>query len=229
MALSATAFTVWSQSDVNEKVYAVSLFTTALVIWQALRWRDTGRTTTRLVAIVLILALTSTNHLMGLLVAPALLLFVLRVDARALLRPRLWMAAVPAAALAVSVNFFLPIRAAQRPVLAEGAPACGSAMGAAASVYTWGHAGCEALSAELTRAQYQKPSARLDPTVYPERQVPRSAAQLGWQMANWAQYFDWQWGRSVAGADPLFGGARPLLSLLFLVLGGLGAPGAVAA
>ncbi|MGH7574822.1 MAG: protein O-mannosyl-transferase family, partial [Longimicrobiales bacterium] len=38
--LSATAFTVWNQSNVNEKVYTVSLFTIALLSWLAFRWRD---------------------------------------------------------------------------------------------------------------------------------------------------------------------------------------------
>ena len=38
--VSATAFTVWNQSNVNEKVYTVSLFTIALLSWLAFRWRD---------------------------------------------------------------------------------------------------------------------------------------------------------------------------------------------
>src|SRR5690606_2423636 len=38
--ISATAFTVWNQSNVNEKVYTVSLFTIALLTWLAFRWRD---------------------------------------------------------------------------------------------------------------------------------------------------------------------------------------------
>src|SRR5688572_1485858 len=38
--VSATAFSVWNQSNVNEKVYTVSLFTIALLSWIAFRWRD---------------------------------------------------------------------------------------------------------------------------------------------------------------------------------------------
>ena len=38
--VSATAFTVWNQSNVNEKVYTVSLFTIALLSWLAFHWRD---------------------------------------------------------------------------------------------------------------------------------------------------------------------------------------------
>src|SRR5689334_6841424 len=38
--LGATAFTVWSQSVVNEKVYTISLFGLALVSWLTGRWCD---------------------------------------------------------------------------------------------------------------------------------------------------------------------------------------------
>ena len=37
--ISATAFTVWSQSNVNEKVYTVALFTIALLTWLLFRWQ----------------------------------------------------------------------------------------------------------------------------------------------------------------------------------------------
>ncbi len=223
VAISATAFTVWNQSDVTEKVYGISFFTTALASWMALRWRDTGRRTEPLVGLVFLVALTATNHLRGVLVVPALLLFVWLVDGGALLRPRLWIGGAALGALALSVQLFLPIRAAERPVLAEGEPTCASAAGAVASVYTWGAAGCPALSAEIRREQYGKPSILLDPTVYPGQVVPRSAALLASQLENYIQYFDWQWARSVAGHRVLFGGARPLVTLVFLLLGLAGA------
>src|SRR3970040_660860 len=38
--VSATAFTVWNQSNVNEKVYTVSLLTIALLTWLAVRWQE---------------------------------------------------------------------------------------------------------------------------------------------------------------------------------------------
>jgi hypothetical protein len=219
VVVSATAFTVWNQADVTEKVYAICFFTTALVTWLALRWRDTGRKTRDLVVVAVVLALSATNHLMGVLVVPALLAFVLLVDGRALLRPRLWLAGVPLVALALSVQLFLPVRAAQRPVLSEADPTCPSAVSAVESVYTAGHAGCEALSSALTRKQYGKPPITADPTVYPQEVRPRSASLIAAQVLNYAQYFDWQWARSVAGHHTLFGGARPLFTLAFLVLG----------
>ncbi|MEJ2218200.1 MAG: hypothetical protein P8099_16445, partial [Gemmatimonadota bacterium] len=118
--------------------------------------------------------------------------------------------------------FFLPIRASQRPVLSEADPACPSAVSAVESVYTGGHAGCVPLSSVLTRRQYGKPPITVDPTIYPQEVRPRSANLIAAQVMNYAQYFDWQWARSVDGHDTLFGGARPLFTLVFLILGLVG-------
>ena len=38
--VSATTFTVWNQSVVNEKVYTVSVLSIALVLWLVVRWAD---------------------------------------------------------------------------------------------------------------------------------------------------------------------------------------------
>src|ERR671915_243428 len=38
--IGATAFTVWNQSVVNEKVYTISLLGVALVSWLTFRWID---------------------------------------------------------------------------------------------------------------------------------------------------------------------------------------------
>jgi hypothetical protein len=107
--LSATAFTVWNQSNVNEKVYTLSLFTTALVSWLLLRWRDCGRSVPRLLAIVFLISLSSTNHLMGALVAPAALLFVCMVDRRAVLRWKVLAPAVLVAGVGLLPQLFLPL------------------------------------------------------------------------------------------------------------------------
>src|SRR5437773_761034 len=68
---AATAFTVWNQSVVNEKVYTFSLLSIALILWFILRWDDQPAGTGHdhyLLLIVYLLALTSTNHMMGVLV-----------------------------------------------------------------------------------------------------------------------------------------------------------------
>ena len=88
--VSATSWTVWNQSTVNEKVYTLSLLSIAVVMWLVVRWGDDEPGTHRdrwLVLIAYVLALTSTNHMMGVLALPALAVYVLWTDWRTVLRP----------------------------------------------------------------------------------------------------------------------------------------------
>src|SRR3989441_681523 len=76
---AATAFTVWNQSVVNEKVYTLSLLSVALVLWLILRWDDQPLGEAHdhhLLLIVYLLALTATNHMMGVLVGPAVVVLL---------------------------------------------------------------------------------------------------------------------------------------------------------
>jgi len=76
---AATAFTVWNQSVVNEKVYTLSLVSVALVLWLILRWDDQPAGEAHdhyLLLIVYLLALTATNHMMGVLVGPAVVVLL---------------------------------------------------------------------------------------------------------------------------------------------------------
>ncbi len=69
--VSATSFTVWNQSVVNEKVYTLSLLSIALILWLIVRWDDQPAGDAHdhhLLLIVFLLALTATNHMMGVLV-----------------------------------------------------------------------------------------------------------------------------------------------------------------
>ena len=104
--VGATSWSVWNQSTVNEKVYTVSLLSIALVMWLVVRWGDDEPGTHRdrwLVLIAYVLALTSTNHMMGVLALPALAVYVLWTDWRTVLRP--WaIVTFWALLLAVSVN-----------------------------------------------------------------------------------------------------------------------------
>jgi hypothetical protein len=88
--VGATAFTVWNQSVVNEKVYTVSLFFIALILWLAVRWHDLEIGDHRdgiLLLIAYLITLTSTNHLMGVLAGVAALVYVATTDWRQALRP----------------------------------------------------------------------------------------------------------------------------------------------
>ena len=233
VVISATAFTVWNQSNVNEKVYTVSLFTIALLSWLALRWRDSrsggtatgfgqGKDDNLLLLMVFILALSVGNHLMAFLMAPALVLFILLVEPRTFANWRLYAAAVPILILGLSIHLFLPLRAGLDPIINEADPSCPSVTSAIQSVVTYGKSGCESLSAALAREQYSKPSVMTDPTD-PRLESPRGIGLMIAQIGNWVQYFDWQWSRSVGGMDPTFPPARMIFTLLFTALGVIGA------
>lgn len=225
--ISATAFTVWNQSNVNEKVYTVTLFTIALLSWLAFRWREhlgRGKDDNLILLMVFILALSVGNHLMAFLAAPALVAFILLVEPRTLLNWRLYAAGVVAVILGLSVHLFLPIRSGLNPVINEAAPTCETVSSALVSVVTMGSAGCPDLSAALAREQYDKPSMFLDPVAYRRGQeVPRGASLLVAQYMNYFQYFDWQWARSVQGLYSYLPPARVVFTLGFIFLGLFGA------
>jgi len=211
--VSSTAFTVWSQSNVNEKVYTVSLLTIAILSWLAVRWQENlgkGKDDNLLILMAFVLALSVGNHLMAFLAAPAVGLFILYVHPQTLLNWRLYVAGAAAAVLGLTIHLFLPIRAGLSPVINEAAPTCpdiGSAIGA---VVTYGRVGCEALSEALNRTQYSKPPL-----------VPRQAP-LSSQFTNYLQYFDWQWARSL-GDTGVFARIRLPFTMLFTGFGVWGA------
>ncbi|HEY3280019.1 MAG TPA: DUF2723 domain-containing protein [Gemmatimonadales bacterium] len=77
--VSAAAFTVWNQSVVNEKVYTLSLLSIALILWLIVRWDDQPAGEAHdhhLLVIVYLLALTATNHMMGVLVGPVVIILL---------------------------------------------------------------------------------------------------------------------------------------------------------
>jgi hypothetical protein len=208
--LSATAFTVWNQSNVNEKVYTVSLFTIALLSWLAVHWRENvgrGKDDNLLVLMVFILALSVGNHLMAFLAVPAIVLFVLLVHPRTLLNWRLYLASAVATFLGLTIHLYLPLRAGLDPLINEASPTCESLGGALLSILTWGMGGCENLSDALQRTQYAKPSVW-------ERMAP-----LHMQYVHYLQYFDWQWARALQGTQAVFAVARLPFTLLFTGLG----------
>ena len=218
--VGATSWTVWNQSTVNEKVYTVSLLSIALVMWLVVRWGDDEPGTHRdrwLVLIAYVLALTSTNHLMGVLALPALVVYVLWTDWRTVLRPWAivtfyalllaltgeWIAMLHGGAaggllilltlgvlgyavwktprdplvylgllaviVGISLNYFwLPLRAAQYPAINEGEP-----VGFLS----------QSLQDVLNRVQYGKPP------------LSQRQATFGSQLANFWQYFSWQFAR----------------------------------
>jgi hypothetical protein len=234
--ISATAFTVWNQSVVNEKVYTVSLMTIALLTWLIFRWRDNlgrGKDDNLLILIIFLLALSLGNHLMAFLVAPAMVLYVIWVHPRVLTRWRLYAFAALAWILGLSAQLYLPIRAAQRPVISEADPRCESLVDATVEILrlhppvslvgdSRENDRCRPLAESLRREQYRKPPLNLNPIFYPQ-EVPRDFQLIKWQFINYAQYFDWQWARSLDGRSTFFAWLRAPFTLLFVLLGLLGA------
>ncbi len=93
---SATAWTVWNQSTVNEKVYTVSLLSIALIVWCMVRWADLPAGPRRnglLVLACYLGSLTSTNHLMGVLALPVVAVYVLWTEPKLLREPWVWLMA----------------------------------------------------------------------------------------------------------------------------------------
>jgi hypothetical protein len=235
--ISATTFTVWNQSVVNEKVYTVSLMTVALLTWLVFRWRDNlgrGKDDNLLILIVFLLGLSLGNHLMAFLVAPAILLFVIWVNPRVLMRWRLYAFASLAWFLGLSAQLFLPIRAEADPVISEAAPKCESVVDATIDIARLhpplsllgpkqANDRCPALAQSLRREQYRKPPLNMNPIFFPYRQIPRDFCLLKWQFINYAQYFDWQWARSLDGSNTFFAWLRAPFTLIFLLLGLVGA------
>ena len=210
--MGATAYTVWNQSNVNEKVYTVSVAVVAAASWLLLRWYDQQDEPAGLRALLValyVMVLGAANHLMSVIPLPAFGLFVLLATPGVLLRKGFWVRAVPLVVLGLSFNVFLPIRAAQDPIINEGDPTCASAGEVVMAIYTNGKAGCPALASTLSREQYAKPPMN-------ERQAPFRD-----QLLNYFQYFDWQWARGAdLGSLPM--GARLPATTLFMALGFMG-------
>ncbi len=215
--VGATAFTVWSQSNVNEKVYTVSLLVVAVVTYLAMVWEDhvgTPRGDRIFVLAAFLIGLGAANHTMSLLPVAAVAVFLLWHDWKTLLRWKL----VATSALFLAIGFsvqvmFVPIRSAQNPIIDEADAECESLLSAAVtplkllpivSGLVPDEAACEPLRASLAREQYGKPSLL-------ERQSPFAA-----QLAMFSQYFDWQWAHTLPAR------ARWLATLLFIFLGLVG-------
>lgn len=211
--IGATAFTVWNQSVVNEKVYTVAMLGLAVSAWCALRWHDTrthgssafGPSDAFLVLIAYVCGLGYANHPAGFLPLPAIGLFVLLRQPGALLRWRTLSAAVLLLGVGLTPFLFQPIRAAHRPVINVGEPtAC---------------AGAPELSCTFSAETWQKLMSNVSREQYGGHNVVDRQAPIGAQFAMWWQYFEWQWMRDAWQAHPR---GQQVLALCVLALGVFG-------
>ena len=206
--IGATAFTVWAQSVVNEKVYTVSLLGLALVSWLTVRWCDEpyGFKADRLLVMIAYLSgLGFANHMAGFLALPAVAVAVPLRRPDTMIRWRLLLAIAGALALGMTPFLTQPLRAAHFPAINEGEPTgCATQIGIDC---TLSKATFDRFMYNLNRSQYQKPGLT-------DRQAPFIA-----QFEMWWLYFRWQWLRDPLGGHP---GIQQLLATLLLFLGGLG-------
>src|ERR1700704_4049374 len=90
--IGATAFTVWNQSVVNEKVYTVSLLFFTIVSWLMIQWiedPDSPRADRLLILVAFLLGLGYSNHPAGFLPLPAAGVAMLMTRWRTILRWKL--------------------------------------------------------------------------------------------------------------------------------------------
>jgi hypothetical protein len=202
--VSATAFTVWNQSVVSEKVYTITLAIFAAIAWLMVRWADdpdAPNADRKLIVVAYLIGLGYANHMGGILAAPAVAIAVLAIRPQAVLRPRLL--ATGAAALLLGLTPFImqPIRAAHFPEINMGeTTGCLTEMRtdcvlSEKTMTLWGE--------HLNRSQYPKPKMF-------ERQAP-----FPQQVGMWWLYFKWQWLRDLHMRQP---GLQTALALLYLVL-----------
>jgi hypothetical protein len=206
--IGAAAFTVWSQSVVNEKVYTVSLLGLAVVSWLIVRWCDDpdGPKADRLLLLIAYLSgLGYANHMAGFLALPAVAAAVAIRRPKTLLRWKFLLAATGALVLGMTPFLTQPLRAAHFPAINEGEPTgCATSIGVGC---TFSKATYDRFMYNFNRGQYSKPALS-------QRQAPFEA-----QVGMWWLYFRWQWLRDPFNSHPAL---QQMLATLFLLLGGLG-------
>ena len=204
--IGATAFTVWNQSVVNEKVYTVSLLFFTIVSWLMIEWMenpDGPKADRILILVAFLLGLGYSNHPAGFLPLPAAGVAILAMRWRTLLRWKLVLAALGALVLGLTPFIYEPVRAAYFPGINEGAPtACATKLEASC---TFDKLTLDRLKANINREQYGQKL---------ERGAPYSA-----QVGMWWFYFKWQWLRDSHQTMP---GLQFVVAFIFLVLGLLG-------
>ena len=207
--IGATAFTVWNQSVVNEKVYTVSLVGLAVICWLTVRWCDNpeGRVADRLLVLVAyLLGLGYANHMAGMLAAPAVGLAILVRRPSTVLRWKLLLACAAAVVLGMTPFATQPIRAAHFPAINEGEPTgCLTELKADC---TFSALTYDRFMYNFNRGQYGKPELG-------ERQAPLTA-----QVGMYWLYFKWQWLRDAYQENPGLQNGLAVFYFILCILGG---------
>src|ERR1700730_605548 len=204
--IGATAFTVWNQSVVNEKVYTISLLFFTITSWIIIEWIQdpySPRADRLVVLVCFLLGLGYSNHPAGFLPLPAAGVALLMTRWCTLLRWRLVVKALGALNIRLKPFIYEPVRAAYFPGINEGAPtACETKLEASC---TFTSLTKDRLMANINREQYGQKL---------ERGAPYSS-----QVGMWWLYFKWQWLRD---SHQTMQGLQFVLAFVFLGLGLLG-------
>jgi hypothetical protein len=204
--IGATAFTVWNQSVVNEKVYTISLLFFTIVSWFIIEWieePDTPRADRLIVLVCFLLGLGYSNHPAGFLPLPAAGVALLATRWRTILRWKLVLASLGALILGLTPFIYEPVRAAYFPAINEGAPTACETKLEASCTFT-----------KLTKSRLMDNINRVQYGEKVERGAPYPA-----QVGMWWLYFKWQWLRDAHQVMP---GLQFVMAFLFLGLGLLG-------
>ena len=202
--IGATAFTVWHQSVVNEKVDTVALAGLAIISWLIIRWLDAPdgpRADRTLMLIAYLLGLGFANHMAGMLAAPAVLVAVLARRPGTLVRGRLIALVVLSLFLGLTPFLTQPLRAANHPALNTGEPT-----------------GCVerlALDCTLSATTLERFKSNANREQYPKVPLLRRQAPYADQAGMYWLYFRWQWLGGPHGNEPLQQG----VAFLFFALG----------
>ncbi len=204
--IGATAFTVWNQSVVNEKVYTISLFFFTAVSWLMISWTDDPdgpKADRKLILVAYLLGLGYANHPAGFLAMPAVGFAIVVRRWQTLLNWRLLVKGLIVLLLGLTPFIYEPIRAAYFPPINEGEPtACATKIDASC---TFSDLTRVRLMANINREQY---GDKL------ERGAPFTA-----QVGMWWLYFKWQWLRDAHNEQMVL---QAVLAVLFLSLGLIG-------
>jgi hypothetical protein len=204
--IGATAFTVWNQSVVNEKVYTMTLFFFTAVSWLMISWTDDPegpKANKRLLLVAYLLGLGYANHPAGFLAMPAVAVAILVRRWQTLLDWRLLLKGALVLMLGLTPFIYEPIRSAHFPPLNEGeTTGCLTKIEVSC---TFSELTKTRLMANINREQYGDKLTR---------GAPYSA-----QVGMWWLYFKWQWLRDAYNESPAL---QAILAVLFLTLGLLG-------
>src|SRR2546423_4934084 len=132
--IGATAFTVWNQSVVNEKVYTISLLFFTIASWTIIEWieePDSPKADRLIVLVCFLLGLGYSNHPAGFLPLPPAGVALLTTRWRTILSWKLSLACIGQPILRLTAFIYEPVRAAYFPPMNEGAPTAGGTTSAA--------------------------------------------------------------------------------------------------